>query len=754
MSTLLNRFSIQWLLWLALLLGGGAGSGWAQGADYDVGRDFSTVSNPSGVWTMGWANTLTGPVTALTVRHDSPVDGGVIIPSWQLTHGEAPVVYDNTSGHAVSVASGLVQLPAQEVWVAPGQDGRPENFVVIQFTAPTNGAYTVATTVRPFYPGPPQGDADFHVVQNGTVLFSQGLTPAQSTAYTNTLALNAGDTIKFLLGRGADGREYGSVYRIAALINPGTGATNPPPPPPPPIVVVTNGYDVGQQFSSTANPNGVWLYGWSPTVGGPVTPLGVAHSSPTESGVMVPSWQLTPYWAPVVYANTASEDAVFGGGAVHMPPGAMWFAPGQDGRPENFTVIQFTAPASSNYLVNVAVKPVYPAYPQGDTDFHVVRNSEELFGVYLNPTQTASFSNVVALEAGETIRFVLGRGADGSEYGSILQIAARITPNNGEPTVVTNPPPPMAPVIVTQPSPYQSVTAGGAAQLSVVVWGDGTLNYQWLFLNTPVAGANGSSLLLTNLSASGAGSYRVVVNNDYGAVTSQVAVINVSSNTPSAGTVFFANGSTNRIYDVDGTNFVTAASKLVVGLFAGGAADDLHLVEPETGFLPVPGRFNGGTRTIPGTSPGQTVWMQVRVWDGAFGDSYEEATAAGGKRGASGLFQVRLGGSITPPPTLNAMAGFGLSLPGAPAPLVAASLPAAPTPVVLRRLVPTAQGWTLTLTGPTAATCAIETSSDLTNWETVAYVVNESGIVEYNHHDAGAGTGAGRKFYRVRLVNP
>ena len=747
MKIVANRFFRVRPLLLSLLLGGSAVVASAQTAGFDVGRDFSIASNPSGVWSFGWAGTLTGAVHPLTVQHNSSADGGVNIPSWQLTHCEAPVVYCNTSGHGVSVASGQVLLAANEVWLASGQDGRSENFAVIQFTVPTNGSYTVATAVRPFYPGPPQGDADFHVVQNDTVLFTQSLSPAQSTAYTNTLELSAGDTIKFLLGRGADGTEYGSVYRLAALINSGAGSTNPPPPPPP--IASQHDYDVGRDFSSVNNPNGVWTLGWAPTVGGPVTPLGVRHTSPTESGVLVPSWQLTAGQAPVVYGNTSSVPAVFGGGAVHLPSGAVWFAPGQDGRPENFAIIQFTAPVSSNYLVHASVQPIYPAWPQGDTDFHVVRNSEELFGIYLSPAQTASFSNVVALAEGETVQFVVGRGADGSEYGSVLRIAALITPIGDGPTVITNPPP-VAPSIVTQPVPYQSMTAGQSVHLSVLAWGTELLSYQWLFQDVPLAGERSSSLIIPNLQPSSAGSYRVVVSTAYGAVTSRVAVVNVSSQVAGAGTVFFANSSTNRVYDVDGTNFITATSQFVVGLFAGGTANDLHLIEPVTSFLTIAGRFNGGTRTIPSSLAGQTVWMQVKVWDRVFGNTFEEALLAGGKSGASRLFQVRLGGSIIPPPSLNAMPGFALSLPGVPAPFVAASLAVPPAPVVLRRIVPTEVGWTLSLSGPVSAACAIETSSDLLTWNTVAYVVNESGVVDYTDRDRGAG----RKFYRVRLVNP
>ncbi len=194
--------------------------------DFNLGRDFSTLSNPNGVWLFGWAGTVTGSVQPLTVRRDSPGDNGAITASWQLTYDTAPVVICNTNDQPVSVGGGQATLAPREVLFDGGQDGSPENFVVILFTAPTNGQYTVGTTVRPFYSGPPQGDADFHVVKNGTELFTQFLNPGQSATYSNTLALSAGDTIKFLLGRGADGQEFGSIYRIAAWINSSAGSTN------------------------------------------------------------------------------------------------------------------------------------------------------------------------------------------------------------------------------------------------------------------------------------------------------------------------------------------------------------------------------------------------------------------------------------------------------------------------------------------------------------------------------------------------
>jgi hypothetical protein len=55
----------------------------------------------------------------------------------------------------------------------------------------------------------------------------------------------------------------------------------------------------------------------------------------------------------------------------------------------------------------------------------------------------------------------------------------------------------------------------------------------------------------------------------------------------------------------------------------------------------------------------------------------------------------------------------------------------------------------LTITGPASAMCAIEKSTDLVSWKTVAYIVNELGIVEYTEED----TNSGACFYRARIIN-
>lgn len=84
------------------------------------------------------------------------------------------------------------------------------------------------------------------------------------------------------------------------------------------------------------------------------------------------------------------------------------------------------------------------------------------------------------------------------------------------------------PVIVTQPQ-SQTVSTGGNATLAVAATG-GNLAYQWAFAGSPIAGATGATLSLTNVGANqGAayGSYTVAVSNTAGTVTSAPAALTV-----------------------------------------------------------------------------------------------------------------------------------------------------------------------------------------------------------------------------------
>lgn len=101
----------------------------------------------------------------------------------------------------------------------------------------------------------------------------------------------------------------------------------------------------------------------------------------------------------------------------------------------------------------------------------------------------------------------------------------------------------LAPQITTAPKNV-SVTNGGTASFTVKATGTPTLGFQWQFKGTNLTdGATGSgssitgsattNLLVSAVSTNDAGSYRVVVNNAYGTVTSTAATLTISTNSTS-----------------------------------------------------------------------------------------------------------------------------------------------------------------------------------------------------------------------------
>ena len=93
----------------------------------------------------------------------------------------------------------------------------------------------------------------------------------------------------------------------------------------------------------------------------------------------------------------------------------------------------------------------------------------------------------------------------------------------------TNPPANQPPAIAVDGQPQsQSVLLGATVSFSVTAGGTAPLVYQWRKGETPLDGATASSLTLTNIALSDHGNYDVVITNDYGAVTSAVAILTVS----------------------------------------------------------------------------------------------------------------------------------------------------------------------------------------------------------------------------------
>jgi hypothetical protein len=123
------------------------------------------------------------------------------------------------------------------------------------------------------------------------------------------------------------------------------------------------------------------------------------------------------------------------------------------------------------------------------------------------PGATASslvFINVQPTNAG-TYRVIVT-----NQVGFVISSNAIVTPVGAAPIVVS--------------TPQDGVTiCGEGAGFSVAADGTPPFAYQWQFNGTPIAGATRTTLLLTNVNSTQAGSYAAVITNTYGAITSAIA---------------------------------------------------------------------------------------------------------------------------------------------------------------------------------------------------------------------------------------
>jgi alpha-tubulin suppressor-like RCC1 family protein len=84
-----------------------------------------------------------------------------------------------------------------------------------------------------------------------------------------------------------------------------------------------------------------------------------------------------------------------------------------------------------------------------------------------------------------------------------------------------------SPLIEGQPV-SQTAAYDGSAVFEVQADGSGPLQYQWQFKGADLPGATSSQLTLSNLRFHQTGPYSVLVRNDFGAITSQVALLTVA----------------------------------------------------------------------------------------------------------------------------------------------------------------------------------------------------------------------------------
>ena len=158
-------------------------------------------------------------------------------------------------------------------------------------------------------------------------------------------------------------------------------------------------YDATASFSTTANPNGVWSYGYS-RAGEP----SYSFASFTDVGVSV----LGPYWHRASYGVFPLVSKNQTGGALeNILPGQLYLHPGPSPF-QDLAILRFTAPAPDTYFVS---GQFYAGAP-GEMSGAVYMNGS-LLQSFPVTTDGSMFSFApVTLNLGQTLDFVVGNNGN------------------------------------------------------------------------------------------------------------------------------------------------------------------------------------------------------------------------------------------------------------------------------------------------------------------------------------------------------
>ncbi len=266
----------------------------------------------------------------------------------------------------------------------------------------------------------------------------------------------------------------------------------------------------------------------------------------------------------------------------------------------------------------------------------------------------SAYAQVHVWETGRGRTFEAARSA-GSKVGSSAVVFVPVTGGGGFPpglpAVLTgltafNVALALPPEIVTQPA-STTVAVGSPIELTVEATGGTPLRYQWQFNGANIPAATNATYTRLSAAPNHAGSYRVILSNSFGTITSSFAVVVVEE---TGGSVQFSNTAARAVVTAEDGVTLLSGDGYLAQLYAGTSAANLV---PVSGAVPfsatVPGYWRGGVRNVPGIAPGAAAFVQARVWPTAAGNTFEAAVQQGSAVGLSAVLPVTLGGAGVPP---------------------------------------------------------------------------------------------------------
>lgn len=187
---------------------------------------------------------------------------------------------------------------------------------------------------------------------------------------------------------------------------------------------------------------------------------------------------------------------------------------------------------SAGAVLTVSSSPVAPIFEWQPSSTAVNVGGSASFSVGTAGTAPFSYQwykggTAIAGATGSSLTLDNVQATDAGTYSvSITNQAGTVTSSNATLAV---PPADGAPVpvsLVLQPVPV-AATVGGAATFAVAATGDGTIAFQWRKNEQPIPGATGASFTISDVQASDAGVYDVLVENPFSATYSLPAPLTV-----------------------------------------------------------------------------------------------------------------------------------------------------------------------------------------------------------------------------------
>jgi hypothetical protein len=183
--------------------------------------------------------------------------------------------------------------------------------------------------------------------------------------------------------------------------------------------------DAVLDFSSTANPNGPWSYGITPSLGGAFSLL------PSGTCGALAGWNgssSSPGMPPFVFGNKTGVTQTCGGG--QDPPTLLDMHPGPTGQ---YADVRWTATSAETVNISGLFEGIDPT--PTTTDVHVLLDNTPIFNGNISSFNVPLDFTIpgVLLSAGNTIDFVVGFGADASFLDDSTGFDATITTTSAVP---------------------------------------------------------------------------------------------------------------------------------------------------------------------------------------------------------------------------------------------------------------------------------------------------------------------------------